>query len=331
MAAKSAAIATHAAAQAAATDLLRAGNAVDAVVGGVLAAAAAEASVLLGPLSVLVAGRGAGARAFDGRVRQPGKGAPRPRGFKDGERIPDAARVGAPSLPAALFAAHAAFGSLSMLRAATAALDASKKTPRGDVLRAIVERGPLALSERGIGGELVAVVGRLEGGLLTLDDLGDPEIGAHAASRSSLGAAEATYAPWIGESMDATHTHVILAADWHGTVACAAFDAPVDGASVEALGLVAPFGAAPVRRGETRVTPGAPLDAAAPLAVREEAGKATVALGLTGARFTRAELLGWVGDVKWLLDDAPPAALSAGRLYAVVPGEPARALARSRE
>jgi methylmalonyl-CoA mutase cobalamin-binding domain/chain len=95
VAAKSAAIATHAAAQAAATDLLRAGNAVDAVVGAVLAVAAAEASVLLGPLSVLVAGRGAGARAFDGRVRQPGKGAPRPRGFKDGESIPDAARVGA--------------------------------------------------------------------------------------------------------------------------------------------------------------------------------------------------------------------------------------------
>lgn len=330
MAAKSAAIATHAAAQAAATDLLRAGNAVDAVVGAVLAVAAAEASVLLGPLSVLVAGRGAGARAFDGRVRQPGKGAPRPRGFKDGESIPDAARVGAPSLPAALFGAHAAFGSLSMLRVAGAALDASKKTPRGEVLQAVVTRGPLALSERGIGGELVAVVGRLEGGLLTLDDLGDPEIGAHAASRASLGGGEVAYAPWAGESMDATHAHVVLAADWHGTIACASFEAPGDGVSVEALGLVAPFGAAPVKRGETRVAPGVPVDAAAPLAVREEAGKATVALGWTGARFERAALLAWLGDVQWLVDDAPPAGLTAGRLSAVVPGEPARALARAR-
>lgn len=327
MAIKSVAIASHPEAQAAATELLKKGTAMDAVVGGVLAAAAASPSVLLGPLHVLVAGGGAGARGFDGRVRQPGKGAPRPRGFQRDEPIPDAARVGAPSLPGALFAAQGAFGKLTLLQVAAAALDASKKTPRGDVLRAIVERGPLALAERGIGGELVAVVGRLEGGLLTLDDLADPEVRAAPCDRARAGAADVAWLPWAPASMGARHAHVVLAADWHGTIACAAFEAPPDGVRIDALGLVAPLGAEPVRRGETRVSPGTALDSAAPLAVREESSKATLALGWIGATFTRDALAAWASDTTWVVGEDVPAGLE-GRLMAVVPGDPARALAK---
>src|SRR5579862_1370370 len=75
----------------AAREALSRGNAVDAVVTGVLVAAARSASVLLGPLQALVGGAGAGLLAVDGRVRQPGTGAPRPRGFVEGTPIPDAA------------------------------------------------------------------------------------------------------------------------------------------------------------------------------------------------------------------------------------------------
>ena len=75
--------------EAAAEELLGKGNAVDAVVAGVFAAAAISPGVLLGPVQILVGGAGAGLLAIDGRVRQPGIGAPRPRGFTTGDDIPD--------------------------------------------------------------------------------------------------------------------------------------------------------------------------------------------------------------------------------------------------
>src|SRR5580658_713944 len=72
------------------------GHAVDAVVAGVFAAAARSPSVLLGPVQLLVGGAGTGLHAVDGRVQQPGKGLPRPRGFAPGEDVPRAARAGVP-------------------------------------------------------------------------------------------------------------------------------------------------------------------------------------------------------------------------------------------
>src|SRR5580693_5893890 len=84
----------------AASAMLVKGNAVDAVVAGVFAAAGAGASVLLGPVQIVFGGAGLGLRAVDGRVRQPGKGAPRPRGFTPEQTVAPAARVGVPALPA---------------------------------------------------------------------------------------------------------------------------------------------------------------------------------------------------------------------------------------
>ena len=65
----------------AAREVLARGNAVDAVVAGVLVAAAESPGVLLGPVQLLAGGAGAGLLAVDGRVRQPGSAPPRPRGF----------------------------------------------------------------------------------------------------------------------------------------------------------------------------------------------------------------------------------------------------------
>ena len=55
-----------------AASMLPRGNAMDAVVAGVFAAAALDPSVLLGHVQFLVGGAGAGLRAVDGRARQTG-------------------------------------------------------------------------------------------------------------------------------------------------------------------------------------------------------------------------------------------------------------------
>ena len=93
------AMASEGSAADAATAALAKGNAVDAVVAGVFAAAATSPSVLLGPVQILLGGAGLGLRAVDGRVRQAGKGAPRPRGFTPEQGVAPAARVGVPTLP----------------------------------------------------------------------------------------------------------------------------------------------------------------------------------------------------------------------------------------
>src|SRR5687768_11026845 len=160
--------------EAAAEDLLGKGNAVDAVVAGVFAACAASPGVLLGPVQILVGGAGAGLLAIDGRVRQPGMGAPRPRGFVSDEEIPEAARVGAPWLPAALSVAIATAGSATFAQVLAPAIAAAKGSPRKDILSRIASRGPRAIEERPLGQELVALAGRPSGGLLTSDDLSSP-------------------------------------------------------------------------------------------------------------------------------------------------------------
>ncbi|MBX3208831.1 MAG: hypothetical protein KF764_27620 [Labilithrix sp.] len=172
--------------EAAAEELLGRGNAVDAVVAGVFAACALSPGVLLGPVQILVGGAGAGLLAIDGRVRQPGIGAPRPRGFTSADEIPDAARVGVPWLPAALSVAMATMGSATFNQVVTPAVALAKGTPRAEVLKRVASRGPRALEERPLGVELLAAAGRPSGGLLTTDDLASPRPEVQKASRVAL-------------------------------------------------------------------------------------------------------------------------------------------------
>jgi hypothetical protein len=181
-----AAVASSPEVEAAAEELLRKGNAVDGVIAGVFAACAMSPGVLLGPVQILVGGGGSGLRAFDGRIRQPGIGAPRPRGFREDEEVPDAARVGVPWLPATLSVAVATAGTATFAQVMAPALALAKGSPRQEVLLKIAQRGPRAIEERPLSGELLALAGRTSGGLLTSDDLSSQRPEVHPASRHVL-------------------------------------------------------------------------------------------------------------------------------------------------
>lgn len=270
----------------AARDALARGNAVDAVVAGVLMAAAESPGVLLGPVQLLAGGAGAGLIAIDGRVRQPGAGAPRPRGFLATEPIPDAARIGVPFLPAALATALASLGAATMLRAAGPALAwaRSRSPERAALLEAVARRGAPALAEESVAGELTAVAGRAARGLLTAEDLGGVLPGVTRCEEKSLGASGILTVPWRDEeALDGSGTHVIAAADGRGLVAIACYEVPAEGVGVPALGLVAPRAAAPVMRGHVRVAPGAPRPTAAPIALRARRGVVELAAGIGAA------------------------------------------------
>jgi hypothetical protein len=172
--------------EAAAAELLRKGNAVDGMIAGVFAACAMSPGVLLGPVQILVGGGGSGLRALDGRIRQPGIGAPRPRGFREDEEVPDAARVGVPWLPATLSVAVATAGTATFAQVMAPALALAKGSPRHEVLAKIAQRGPRALEERPLSSELLALAGRTSGGLLTSDDLSSQRPEVHPASRHLL-------------------------------------------------------------------------------------------------------------------------------------------------
>lgn len=299
-----AAVASSPEVEAAAEELLRKGNAVDGAIAGVFAACAMSPGVLLGPVQILVGGGGSGLRALDGRVRQPGIGAPRPRGFRDDEEVPDAARVGVPWLPATLSVAVATAGTATFAQVMGPALALAKGSPRHEVLAKISQRGPRAIEERPLSGELLALAGRTSGGLLTSDDLSSQRPEVHSASRHLLralgdpaaargargrsasktsteadGGAQrvvialpwandeaGTPAPPVGKVVIAT-TRSVATVDRNGSFAIACWDEGVEGLVIGDLGLRAPFFAEPVLRGETRVRPGDARPAAAPIAL----------------------------------------------------------------
>lgn len=259
------------------------GTSVDVVAAGVLAAAAHHPSTLLGPAIFMVGGAGVGTQWVDGRVRQPGLGAARPRGFLDAP--PDTARVGSPRLPAAIHATLAAFGSISATRAATMA---SRWAKRNNSARAaLVERigrvGNLALTERKEA--FLAAVGKATGGLVSEEDL-NGSVETHRAEETALDSGWSVHQIVAGEgALHPGHMlHAIVAADGRGTIAVGAYVTAAQGVAISELDLVAPLFATPVVRGETRVTPGTPCALDLPLALVAPAGGAvSLALASTGA------------------------------------------------
>jgi hypothetical protein len=304
-AARSLVVASDPVAAHAGMQVLPKGNAVDAVVAAVLAAAATWPHVLLGPVQVLVAGAGAGKMAYDGRTLQPGLGAERPRGFLPEEPVPATAFAGVPLLPATLAALLAATGGLTWKQAMAPALDAAKAHgARKGLFKILAQQGSSALTMDAVGEELTHALGPVGGGTLTAEDIDRARPIVTTASTRLADPWEFSVMPSDEESPDPAPSDspdVVIAADVRGMVAVAAYGNVRHGAQIDALGLVAPRTAAPVRRGETRVRPGSICPASRPIAIASGLDAVLVGLGLTGA--TAAELL--LADVLDLLPNAP--------------------------
>jgi hypothetical protein len=250
---------------AAGDELAKGGTAIDAVVAGYFAAAGAYPGVLLGPLTLLLGGTGSGDRAFDGRVRQPGKNAKRPRGTLPGEEPPQASRVGVPCAVPAL-AVALGYGAQATLRRLVQAGVAQARERgaerRAAVLTRVGEVGALAFSEPELSRALVRAFGAPNGGLLTPADFTPAEGLDVPATR----AGERLAAPWATEATSAfVHGGAVSAIDVNGMFVAAAFERMPDALFVDELELSAPLLAVPTLRGVPRLAPGAAIPAAAPL------------------------------------------------------------------
>lgn len=295
--------------------LLQRGNAVDAIVCGLFAAAAIEPSVLLGPAQILVGGMGAGWRAIDGRTRQPGLATKRPRGVREGHEVPPAATVAVPGLPAAALVAHAAHGkaSMSAIAAAVVPLARALSAERAGVIARVLGGGAAALAKET---ELLVLVGPIAGGLLTGEDLRAVRpANAECALADAGDGWTVARAPWAPRAGGA-RVQVLVAADSGGLVAAACYEVAPGGLPIGALGLIAAAHAEPVRRGVRRTTPGQPLLAACPLALAQVAG-ASVALGAPSEDILAAALAAVRGRTWAGLPRAPRLLLPEGALGAV--------------
>lgn len=276
---RAAAISNDSVAAEAANDFLTAGgSATGAVLSGFFASAGAYAGVLLGPLSILVGGVGVGARAFDGRLCQPGAGAKRPRGAKTDSEVADAARVAVPTSATAALVALAYDGNPSIttiLRPGIQRAERAGAEGRVSVLKLIRSVGAGAFADRMFVRAMLRVAGPSQGGLLAPGDFGSvPEVD-HEASVRKAGKIEYVEPPWAmeAEGVDAGLGvgYAVCAVDVRGVFAAAAFRRVGDGFSIEELELEAPLAASPVMRGVTRAAPGARLLAPAPIAFSRDA------------------------------------------------------------
>jgi len=249
---------------------------VGAVLCGYFAAVGGFAGVLLGPVSVIVAGVGAGVRVFDGRLRQPGIGRKRPRGVRAQEPVPDAARVGIPVGVAAALVAHAYDGSQklgSVLKPGIRQAKRSGADSRAALLGRIRAVGAAALTEGEFVRALLRVAGPSQGGMLTPADFSAvPDIDQDAVTRK-LGEAEVREPAWaVDEREPAAGSdlgigYAVCAVDVRGVFAAICYRRVTDGFLIEELELEAPLGAVPVQRAVPRVSPGERLPCPAPIAV----------------------------------------------------------------
>ncbi|MEO5725910.1 MAG: hypothetical protein ABI134_10560 [Byssovorax sp.] len=287
--------ASSAAARAAAAVIIEAGGtAVDAVIAGFLAAAGERPGVLLAPAVALVAGTGAGARAYDGRSVQPGLGSARPRGFVADAAIPDAAFASAPRSIAMLVLLHGHRGrtSLSVLaRDGIAAAEAQGEKARAGLIRRVGASGVLALRATEVARALIAAAGSVAGGMLTERDLEEARPAETDAVTTALDSGANVFtSPWPSLAASPAGAEAVVACDGRGIVAAIAYTPTVTGVLVPELGISLSRDAVPVLRGVTRVPPGTPLEAPAPVALLGRKGF-WAAVGLTGLAHLRPEAL----------------------------------------
>ncbi len=284
---KSAAVASEPAAEEAAKGVLsEGGTAADAVIAGFLAASAGRPGALFAPLVALFAGPGAGARAFDGRARQPGRGLPRPRGFVKDDAVPETARAAVPASLGALALLHAYGGTFEMDRLLAPALERARgggQPERGAVLRKILGTGPLALHQATIARPILAVAGRTTGGLVSEEDLTEVRPESAPPRSTSFGGHRALLtSPWPAPGEPGRVAEIIVAVDVAGVMAALSYLPDDEGVPVPELGLTLPRDAIVVRRGVPRVAPGEPLPCAGPIGIGIDERAAFLGLGVRG-------------------------------------------------
>jgi hypothetical protein len=238
---------------------------VDAVLAGFFAEAGEHPDVLLSSMSALVFGAGAGERAFDGRVRQPGLHAERPRGVRAEEEVPPSAEVAAPRAVVTAVLMHAGRGRLDfahLLRAGIEHAQNQGAQRRAAILDDIGKAKAVALGREPIVEALLASGGRAAGGGLSRADLAPLPIEG-AGAIVSMGRARIVRVPWALDSAAEVHTprlargatEVIAVADTWGQIALLSYHRGpwVD---VPGLQLALPRLGVPVLRGVPRITPG---------------------------------------------------------------------------
>jgi gamma-glutamyltranspeptidase/glutathione hydrolase len=258
------------------------GSALSAVVGAYFVAAGLLPGVLLAEATLLTAAVGGDVRCFDGRLRQPGLGAKRPRGFTADADIPAAAYVAAPMGVQALLVGLAYDKSLvpsKLVRLGVKAANGVGAKRRAAALARIAAVGGAAFAEAAIAHPLLAVAGPSEGGVLTRQDLGNtPELDLRGRVLSQSEGIVALAAAWESDAKKmakgSAEALCIAAVDAHGRFAALGCCAALRGVEVDELQLIAPRAAVPVLRGVTRLQPGAALPAHAELIARTDANGA---------------------------------------------------------
>ncbi len=259
--------------------LLGGGTALGAVISGFFAAAGAYSGVLLGPLSILTAGVGMGARAFDGRLRQPGLGLRRPRGFVEEAEIPKAAYLAVPGAVAAAAVAAATLDERSLasvLRRGIQQAKSSGSTVRAELLGKIRGLGAAAFGDPVFVRPLLRVAGQGELGLLTATDLAAVPLDLDQPAVEHPEEPSFREMPWAKEAKEGfSGTVVVCAVDARGGFAAACYARVMEGIDLDTLELVAPNAAVPVRRFVTRVAPGERLPSPVPLAIATQGDHVT--------------------------------------------------------
>jgi hypothetical protein len=172
---------------------------------------------------------------------------------------------------------------LSRIARPAIAVARDRSPPRASLLERFARLGAPVVADEWIATELTSVAGRSAGGLLTRDDL--------AAIRPTIvrcdehaGPNGIVRVPWSRASArEAPVTQVVVAVDARGLAAVACYQTPSEGLDAPELGIALPFLAEPVRRGETRVRPGEPRSASAPISLRSVRGVVDIAFGVAMA------------------------------------------------
>jgi gamma-glutamyltranspeptidase/glutathione hydrolase len=257
---------------------LEGGSALTCVLAGYFAVVGASPAVFGAPMSLLLYGFGA-ARALDGRVRQPGTGAKRPRGFSVGTAIPDSARV---AVPTATTAALVALGYDrdrrlgQVVQAGIRTAKAAGAEGRVRLLEAVKNGGAGAFTDPMLHRPWLHVAGQGQGGMLTAADfslVADVDKAAERqGSRLRVG--------WDNQAYD-TESGVIGAVDRQGAGAILIYAPLRGGLEITGWDVLAPMSAAPIVRGKPRTRPGTFLPAAAPIEIELDPSGKLAAIGTT--------------------------------------------------